>query len=393
MGYGIMRTEKRSKSACYGLQAEACRTRAEHEAGREFDSSDIDWDKTDSNIALRAVPGTWAAEISRQIKEAGVKARKDSVVMIDTLYTASPAFFEGKSSEEVRAFFEDCLAFHDRTYGRAFSAVIHVDEATPHMHVASVPLVEDEKGMHLSAKLLMGGRADYRARQDAFWDQVASRHGLDRGEVKAHPAETRAHMTKREWQISTAEDRAAKAEERALQASERLREANEEARDTQAQTYWAEQSLQDVRHRLRRTEQYLQEQKRALDMALVNKAQALQEAAEASQRASEARQGLLDAQEALEAAESRIEALEGLPDTLAEVMRLLWDLFEELARKVAGTIDEKLSQINLLRGRLEEVDELVQKARQDAQELEAYEDAYEDFEGPVRASRGFEYDL
>ena len=202
---GIMRAEKRGRGGVYGLQIEANRTQEDHERGRDFDRSDIDWNATQDNVHLRYCEN-WNQEITRQIHDAGVKERKDSIVMIDALYTASPEFFEGKSRDEIVGYFKDCLDFHEREYGRAFNAVIHFDETTPHMQVASVPIVEDGKGAHLSAKIVMGGRADYRARQDRFYDDVTKHYGLERGEIR-DPAEIKAHTTKREWQIATQEQR------------------------------------------------------------------------------------------------------------------------------------------------------------------------------------------
>ena len=51
--YGIMRTKKRGRKSVYILQLEANRTREDHDHGRDFDNSDIDWDKTNENIFLR----------------------------------------------------------------------------------------------------------------------------------------------------------------------------------------------------------------------------------------------------------------------------------------------------------------------------------------------------
>ena len=205
--YGIMRVEKRRRSAVYGLQIEANRT---HEDKREFDNSDIDRERTEQNYHL-VQTDNWNKEITRQIHTAGVKEKKDSVVMLDGLYTASAEWFEGKSEAEIRAYFEDCLDFHVKTYcggdkSRVLNAVIHLDEATPHLQVASVPIIEDERGLHLSAKKIMGGKSDYRKRQNRFFEQVTKKRGLERGEVK-EPAEVKKHTTKREWQIATQEEK------------------------------------------------------------------------------------------------------------------------------------------------------------------------------------------
>ena len=52
MSYCIMRVEKRKRAALYGLQIEANRTTADHESGRDFAASDIQWCLTDFNMFL-----------------------------------------------------------------------------------------------------------------------------------------------------------------------------------------------------------------------------------------------------------------------------------------------------------------------------------------------------
>ena len=209
MGYsGIMRVEKRGRAAVYGIQIEANRTKEDHENGRDFDDSDIDWERTHLNTHL-VKTDRWNEAITKRLKEEGIKPRKDSIVLLDALYTASPEYFEGKTQEEILDYFQECLDFHVKTYcqgdkSRVINAVVHFDEKTPHMAVASIPLMEDEQGMHLSAKVIMGNRKDYRLRQDKFYDEVTKKRGLERGEVQ-DPAETKKHTTKREWQKATQE--------------------------------------------------------------------------------------------------------------------------------------------------------------------------------------------
>ena len=82
--------------------------------------------------------------------------------------------------------------------------MVHLDETTPHMQVASVPILEDEKGLHLSAKIIMGNRSTYRLRQDRFFEEVGKKYDLERGE-RRDPTQTKEHTTKREWQIAKQE--------------------------------------------------------------------------------------------------------------------------------------------------------------------------------------------
>lgn len=211
--YGIMRVEKRGRADVYGIQLEANRTVEQHEKGLEFDKSDIDWDKTNDNIFLVQTE-QWNREITKVTKqietESGKKTRKDAVVLLDGLFTASPEFFEGKTTQEIKKYFEDCLDFYVKEYcqgdeTRVLNAVIHLDEATPHMQVASIPIYTSEAGNRLNAKIIMGNKTDYRKRQDRFFDAVSCKYGLERGEP-ASAVNDKVHTTKREWQAATQEE-------------------------------------------------------------------------------------------------------------------------------------------------------------------------------------------
>ena len=208
-----MRVEKRGRADVYGIQLEANRTVEQHEKGLDFDKSDIDWNKTRDNIFL-IQNEHWNKEITKVTKqiesETGKKTRKDAVVLLDGLFTASPEFFEGKTTQEIKKYFEDCLDFYVREYcqgdeTRVLNAVIHLDEATPHMQVASIPVYTSESGNRLNAKIIMGNKTDYRKRQDRFFDAVSCKYGLERGEP-ASAVNDKVHTTKREWQAATQEE-------------------------------------------------------------------------------------------------------------------------------------------------------------------------------------------
>lgn len=85
----------------------------------------------------------------------GAKAiRKDSTVMTSTIVTSDKGFFDKLSLKEQRLFFEESYKFLKECYGEKniVSAVVHMDETTPHMHLTAVPLTEDGK---LSAKTII----------------------------------------------------------------------------------------------------------------------------------------------------------------------------------------------------------------------------------------------
>lgn len=237
--YGIMRVEKRGRADVYGIQLEANRTVEQHEKGLEFDKSDIDWNRTRDNIFLVQTE-QWNREITKEIKrietETGKKTRKDAVVLLDGLFTASPEFFEGKTTQEIKKYFEDCLDFYVKEYcqgdkTRVLNAVIHLDETTPHMQVASIPSYTSEAGNRLNAKIIMGNKTDYRKRQDRFFEAVSEKYGLERGEP-ASAINDKVHTTKREWQAATQEEAIAKNNQVLIAQKEEYTKTKKKLKDT-----------------------------------------------------------------------------------------------------------------------------------------------------------------
>lgn len=200
---GIHRVEKRGRQAVGGLQAEANRNA---EQPKNFEGSDIDWNRTAENVRLVS-SDNWLKDINKTIEDAGVQhVRKDAIVMLDGLYTASPEFFKMLCYEDQMQYFKDCLQFHIDTYchgdeSLVKNAVIHFDETTPHMQVCSVPITEDGR---LSAKDVMGNKAQYHKRQDLFYEKVTKDYHLERGEVQ-EPGRKRKHRDQMQYKAEQAE--------------------------------------------------------------------------------------------------------------------------------------------------------------------------------------------
>ena len=153
------------------------RIEAHNERTKEFYASnpDIKTEMSKYNFHLVTPTGKYRAEADRMIREAGCKARKDSVRMVETLITASPEFFTGKKPREVEEFFEHALEFLKAKQGAEtiFSAVVHVDEKTPHMHLCFVPITADGR---LSAKDIVGNRKKLTQWQDEYWSYMVKKY-------------------------------------------------------------------------------------------------------------------------------------------------------------------------------------------------------------------------
>lgn len=179
------------------------RIEAHNERTKEFYASnpDIKTELSKYNVHLVHLKGKYRTEADRMIREAGCKARKDSVRMVETLITASPEFFAGKKPGEVRAFFEYALEFlkTKQAAETIVSAVVHVDEKTPHMHLCFVPITEDGR---LSAKDIVGNKKKLIRWQDEYWSYMVKKYpDLERGESASETGRT--HLPPRIFKQAT----------------------------------------------------------------------------------------------------------------------------------------------------------------------------------------------
>ena len=179
------------------------RIEAHNERTKEFYASnpDIKTELSKYNVHLVHPKGKYRTEADKMIREAGCKARKDSVRMVETMITASPEFFAGKKPGEVRAFFEYALEFlkTKQAAETIVSAVVHVDEKTPHMHLCFVPITADGR---LSAKDIVGNRKKLTQWQDEYWSYMVKKYpDLERGESASETGRT--HLPPRIFKQAT----------------------------------------------------------------------------------------------------------------------------------------------------------------------------------------------
>ena len=176
--YGILRFAKYKGPEISNIEAHNERSKETYAS-----NPDVDLNRSKFNFHLIEPRDKYRAQAEARIKECQCpRVCSNSVRVVETLITASPEFFEGKKREEVRAYFEHALGFlQSRIAPENFiSAVVHMDEKTPHMHVSFVPITQDGR---LSAKLILGNRKTLTAWQDRYWKHMVSKYPeLERGE-------------------------------------------------------------------------------------------------------------------------------------------------------------------------------------------------------------------
>ena len=173
----ILRFKKYKGPAISPIEAHNERTKEQYAS-----NPDIDTSRSRYNLHLVQPQGRYREEADRMIAAAHCRVRKDSVRVVEALVTASPEFFKDKSNREIRAYFAYALKFLEgRQRPDTFlSAVIHMDEKTPHLHLCFVPLTADGR---LSAKDIIGNRKNLVKWQDEFWQHMVKQYPeLERGE-------------------------------------------------------------------------------------------------------------------------------------------------------------------------------------------------------------------
>lgn len=169
--YVILRTQK--------LKSTGAVWRSLKHAFREQPTPNADPARTAQNAHLGA---NSAAEAMQRVRERlPDKRRKDAVLAIEYLITASPEAMHAMDARGRDAYFNDALRWLRERHGGAnvVYAGIHRDESTPHMYAYVVPL--DEATGRLNARKWLGGAKALNKMQTEFAEKVAERHGLERG--------------------------------------------------------------------------------------------------------------------------------------------------------------------------------------------------------------------
>lgn len=194
MGYGIIRVQKVKAPAVGSMQYHNDRVPGQHS------NEDIGQEK--SNLNKEYIEhGSYRAEVNERIerfRESSRKIRKDAVVLAEGVATASPEFFDGKSREEVMAYFDDVFEFCKSEFGEQnlVHFTVHMDETTPHAHFGFTPI----KDGTLSWKNYFDGRDALRGFQNRYWERVGKQWGLERGETGSGRTHKTTQEMKREAQ-------------------------------------------------------------------------------------------------------------------------------------------------------------------------------------------------
>lgn len=142
----------------------------------------IDLSRTKNNYHIIKPPASYMDYINERIARLHLKrkVRSDAIYMNTFVLGSGHEFFEGMSTAKQEEFFEDFVKFFADKYGaeNIISAVVHMDETTPHLHLNLVPITNGK----LCSKELYSPKK-LSALQTELANTVGKKWGLKRGKI------------------------------------------------------------------------------------------------------------------------------------------------------------------------------------------------------------------
>ncbi|MDO5558378.1 MAG: MobV family relaxase [Oscillospiraceae bacterium] len=218
ISYAIIRNENHKVNAVPLLE------RHNERRNKNYSNKDIDLSRSHLNYHLKQIQAeSYLKEFDRIRTGQNLKGNlrlhgeKQSTVLCEFIITSDNEFFDRLGADKIKRFFEHAYDFVTAKVGGeqyVVSAVVHMDEATPHMHISFIPVIQgkDRKGQpckRINCSEFWKGRDSYSRLQDEYFDYMANTCGyaLERGQ-KGSTAE---HLSVEEYKLKKTEKQLSKA--------------------------------------------------------------------------------------------------------------------------------------------------------------------------------------
>ena len=187
MSYAIVRNEKLTRDEAKGRYVHNERKTKGHT------NKDIDPERIHLNYYLKKNELSYIKEFDKLRKENDLKGhiKSNSIILCEMLFTSDKDFFDKIGEHETKRYFEESYKFvcNYKNLGEEniISAVVHLDEGVPHMHLVFVPVIhtKDKEGNDtdkVCSRDFWKGRDSYRTLQNNYYDYITSKgFELERG--------------------------------------------------------------------------------------------------------------------------------------------------------------------------------------------------------------------
>lgn len=180
MSYAIIRNEKLTRAQAMGAYKHNERKTKNH-SNKNIDSS-----KTELNYYLKKNELSYIKEFDKTKEKYDLKGqiRSNSIIICEMIFTSDADFFNKIGQQETKRYFNESYKFicNYKNLGEKYiiSAVVHLDEGTPHMHLIYVPVIhtKDKVGNEIDkvcSRDFWKGRDSYRNLQNDFYEYITSK--------------------------------------------------------------------------------------------------------------------------------------------------------------------------------------------------------------------------
>ena len=189
MSYAIIRNEKLTRVQAMGAYKHNERKTKNHS------NKNINSTKTELNYYLKKNELSYIKEFDKIKEKYDLKGqiRSNSNIMCEMVFTSDQKFFDKIGYEESKRYFEESYKFicEYKNLGEQniISAVVHMDEDTPHMHLLFIPVIHttDKQGNKIDkvcCRDFWKGKNSYRDLQNAYFKHISGKgFKLERGEL------------------------------------------------------------------------------------------------------------------------------------------------------------------------------------------------------------------
>ena len=189
MSYAIIRNEKLTRVQAMGAYKHNERKTRNHS------NKNIDSTKTELNYYLKKNELSYIKEFDKIKEKYDLKGqiRSNSNIMCEMVFTSDQKFFDKIGYEESKRYFEESYKFicEYKNLGEQniISAVVHMDEDTPHMHLLFIPVIHttDKQGNKIDkvcCRDFWKGKNSYRDLQNSYFKHISEKgFKLERGEL------------------------------------------------------------------------------------------------------------------------------------------------------------------------------------------------------------------
>ena len=225
-----------------------------------YGNKDIDTSKSDQNYHLKEPQENSYEKEFYRLKEKNqlkgnlrLTGKKQSNIACEFLITSDDSFFNKIGQSETKRFFEEAYQFACNKCGEKniISAVVHLDETTPHMHLTYIPVVEgkNKKGEPIekvNCSAFWKGFNSYGALQDKFYEHMKEQgFELERGQKVETLEEKREHLSVQKYKEITLQERITKLEAEKSEAETLLNKIDNNINVLHVQETHSKKQLED----------------------------------------------------------------------------------------------------------------------------------------------------